>query len=285
MICLATDCLSEHFRPFFVQVNGIMTTRIIFALVGLLAFKLPAALPPAYESLKTEAEKLYADKSFAQARELYASVNLTNLPPAELRWVGFRLADTQWRSQAATQSSDTTKLDQAREELEKLVRDVKREEERDRVWVEVQESLGDFHWTRRNQQSWGAAWPYYQSALDWWAGAKDLDLARERYLDLVWRMAKPPGVQREYQYGHWGNYVPLDVLDNTLKIAKSENDKAHAHFLIAMTVRNQGGDWDRRARVPEEFEGALKPGKTTDWYDDALYNYAEWMAGQGRAGS
>ena len=89
--------------------------------------------------------------------------------------------------------------------------------------------------------------------------------------------------QREYHYGYWGNYVPLDVLDNALKIAQSENDQAHAHFLIAMTVRNQGGDWERRARVPEEFEGAIKPGKTTDWYDDALYNYAEWMAGQGRA--
>ena len=46
-----------------------------------------------------------------------------------------------------------------------MVRDVKRIEDRDRVWVEVQESLGDFHWTRANQQNWGVAWPYYQSAL------------------------------------------------------------------------------------------------------------------------
>ncbi len=283
MNCLATHFSSEHFCPLFVQLNVIMTTRLIFALIGLLAGNLTAALSPAYESLKTEAEKFYADKSFAKAREVYARANVTNLPPAESRWVEFRLADSQWRAQAATQTADTTKLDQAREELEKLVRDVKREEEKDRVWVEVQESLGDFHWTRRDQQNWGAAWPYYQSALDWWAGARNLDLARERYLDLVWRMAKPPGVQREYQYGYWGNYVPLEVLDNTLQIAKSENDRAHAHFLIAMTVRNQGGDWDRRARVPEEFEGALKSGKATDWYDDALYNYAEWMAGQGRA--
>jgi hypothetical protein len=46
-------------------------------------------------------------------------------------------------------------------------------------------------------------------------------------------------------------------------------------------VRNQGGDWERRARVPEEFEAALKAGKATDWYDDALYHYADWMANQG----
>ncbi len=260
-----------------------MTARFIFVLVGWFTLNLAAALPPGYEAAKGAAENFYADKSFARAREFYASVNLTNLPPTELRWVGFRLADTQWRAQAGTQTADTTKLDQAREALEKLVRDAKREDEKDRVWVEVQESLGDFHWTRRNQQNWGVAWPYYQAALEWWAGARDLTLARERYLALVWRMAKPPGVQREYQYGNLGNYVPLEVLDNVLKIATSESDQAHAHFLIAMTVRNQGGDWERRARVPEEFEGALKPGKATDWYDDALYNYAEWMAGQGRA--
>ena len=202
----------------------------MFALVGLFTLKLSAALSPEYEVLKDEAEKLYADKSFATAHELYArAMEMSNLTSNEARWIAFRNYDTQWRSQAATQTADTTKLDQAREELEKLVRDVKREAERDRVWVEVQESLGDFHWTRRNQQNWGVAWPYYQSALDWWAGARNLELARERYLALAWRMAKPPGMQREYQYGAWGNYLPLEVLDNALKIAKSENDQAQAH--------------------------------------------------------
>ena len=38
----------------------------------------------------------------------------------------------------------------------------------------------------------------------------------------------------------------------------------------------------RRTARPEEFEAALKPGKKTDWYDDALYYYAEWMMNQGR---
>jgi alpha-2-macroglobulin len=261
-----------------------MTKCIFFVLAGLLTLKLAAAVPPEYEQLKTNAEKFYTERSFAKAHELYSqAVAMTNLPSNEARWVSFRNYDTQWRSAAATQTADTTKLDAGREALEKMVRDVKREEEKDRVWVEVQESLGDFHWTRRNQQNWGAAWPYYQQVLNWWAGARDIELARERYLALVWRMAKPPGVERGSYYGYWGNYVPLDVLDNALKISQSENDQAHAHFLIAMTVRNQGGDWERRARVPEEFEAAIKPGKSTDWYDDALYNYAEWMASYGRA--
>jgi len=259
-----------------------MKKHFVFALIGLLTLQLFAAEPPEYETLKAEAEKLYADGSYAKAHELYArAMVMSNISSNEARWVFFRNAETQWRAQAATQTADTTKLDQARQQLEVLIRDITRVEDRDRVWVEVHESLGDFFWTRRNQQDWGAAWPHYQQTLEWWAGARDIELARERYLKLVWRMARPPGAERNY-YGYWGNQIPLDVLENTLKIAQTDEDKAHAHYLVAMTLRQQGGDQEQRARVVDEFEGALKPGKKTDWYDDALYHYAEWMQSQGR---
>ena len=46
-------------------------------------------------------------------------------------------------------------------------------------------------------------------------------------------------------------------------------------------MRYTGGDWETRQRVPDEFEAALKPGKQTDWYDDALFNYAQWMNSTG----
>jgi uncharacterized protein YfaS (alpha-2-macroglobulin family) len=256
--------------------------RFRLVLAAMLALTVPAAVPPEYETLKTEAEKLFADGSFARAREAYQRAEGMDLPPAEKRWVEFRLADTQWRSQAATQTADTTKLDQARRQLEALIRDITRVEDHDRVWAEVQESLGDFSWTRRNNNNWGEAWPHYQQALDWWAGAGDIELARQRYLAMVWRMARPPQVEPYYYYGYWGNNIPLEILENALKIAQTDNDKAHAHYLIAMTLRNQGGDWEQRVRVPEEFEAALKSGKKTEWYDDALYNYAEWMMNQGR---
>jgi hypothetical protein len=75
--------------------------------------------------------------------------------------------------------------------------------------------------------------------------------------------------------------IPLNVLENTAKIARTDEDKAHAHYLIAMTLRYQG-DWELRARVPEEFEAAIKPGKKTEWYDDALFNYAQWLEQNGR---
>lgn len=234
-----------------------------------------------YEKLKAEAERLYAERSYALAYELYLKADALELPPAEARWVDFRVADTLWRSQAGTRTADSTRFDQARQQLEVLIRDIQREEDRDRVWAEVHESLGDFWWTRREARNWGQAWPHYQQALDWWAGTRDIELARQRYLTIVWTMAQPREVEPYYYYGYHGNVVPLEILENVLKIAQTENDKAHAHYLIAMTIRHQGGDWDQRQRVPEEFEAALKPGKATDWYDDALYNYAEWMANSG----
>ena len=44
-----------------------------------------------------------------------------------------------------------------------------------------------------------------------------------------------------------------------------------------MTMLNNAGDWDSRRSSNDEFEAALKTGKDSDWYDDALFHYAEWM--------
>ena len=52
-----------------------------------------------------------------------------------------------------------------------------------------------------------------------------------------------------------------------------------------MTLRNQG-NWAQRQRVSREFEAALENGSArgglaSDWYDDALFNYAQWMESVG----
>src|SRR6266850_5270498 len=146
-------------------------------------------------------------------------------------------------------------------------------------WVEFR--LADLFWTRRNQMNWGAAWPHYQQALDWWAGQREISKARDRYLKIVFKAAEPPRPNEYYYYTYFGNYIPLTILENALKISTSDNDTAHLHFLIAMTMRYTGGDLETRQRVPDEFEAALKPGKQTDWYDDALFHYAEWMNNTG----
>ncbi len=234
-----------------------------------------------YSLLRTQAEQLYAAGSYAKANELYSQINRAGLSPADVRWVEFRIADTQWRSQAATQTADTTKFEQAQKQLEDLIRATDKEDERDLVWAEARESLGDFFWTRKDQMNWGGAWPQYQQALGWWAGQRAINQARERYLKIVFKAADPPRPNEYYFYTYYGNYIPLDILENALKISQQGNQKIHLHFLIAMTMRATGGDWESRQRVSEEFEAALAVGSKTDWYDDALFHYAEWMNNTG----
>jgi hypothetical protein len=243
----------------------------------------PPETPPGapYDRLKTDAERFFAEGSYARAHELYLEADSLNLPPAEARWVDFRVADTLWRSKAGTRTPDPTQYEEARQKLEALVRDIQRLEDRDRVWAEVKESLADFWWSRPDSKNWGAAWPFYQEALDWWAGSKAIPLARERYLKIVWTVASPPWREPYYYYGYYGNMLPLGILENALQISSTDEEKAHAHYLIAMTARNQGDEYSGQ-RVPEEFDAALALGKSTDWYDDALYNYAEWLQSYGR---
>ncbi|HNH84367.1 MAG TPA: hypothetical protein PL157_18480, partial [Acidobacteriota bacterium] len=113
-----------------------------------------------YQRLKAQAEKLYQEKSYALANAEYAKINPALLPQSESRWVQFRLADTLWRSQAATETADTSQFDRAQRQLEALVRDIERPEDRDLVWVEIQESLGDFWWLRRQSHNWYQGWQF-----------------------------------------------------------------------------------------------------------------------------
>ena len=234
-----------------------------------------------YSQLKADAERAYAQGSYSRANEIYAKANKAALEPSEVRWVDFRLADTLWRAQAATETADNTKFELAQKQLEELIRTKDAVDERDIIWAEARESLADFFWTRRNSMNWGGAWTHYQQALDWWAGQRDLDRARDRYLKIVFKMAEPPRPNEYYFYTYFGNYIPLDILENALKISTNDREKVHLHYLIAMTMRYAGGDWESRQRVPEEFEAALHGGKQNDWYDDALYYYAEWMNSTG----
>jgi uncharacterized protein YfaS (alpha-2-macroglobulin family)/tetratricopeptide (TPR) repeat protein len=237
-------------------------------------------LPPEYARLQDRAEAFYAEGSYARARQLYERASDLDLPAAEARWVAFRVADTTWRAQAGSRTWDNTVFEKARQDLEQLVDEIKRPEDRDRVWAEAQESLGDFWWARPGGQNWGQGWQRYQQALDWWAGQHDLDLARRRYLDMVWSMADP---EWQRHYGGYRHYnIPLEILENARRIARTGEDRSRAHYLLAMGLRQYGGSYQQRKRIEIEFESALDFGPRNPWYDDALYHYAQWLASNGR---
>ena len=257
--------------------------RILILSISLVTFLLfnAFAQQPEYSQLKSEAETQYAQGSYSRANELYSKVDKSKLKPSELRWVEFRLADTSWRAQAATQTSDATPFEQAQKQLAELIRAVEKDPDHDLVWAEAFESLGDLFWTRRGSVDWSGAWPNYQQALDWWAGQRDIERARDRYLKIVFKAAYPPLPDDNYFYTYYGNTVPVDVLENALKLSRSANETAHVNYLLAMTIRRTSHDFETRQRVPDHFEDALAGGKQTDWYDDALFYYAEWMNSNG----
>lgn len=256
----------------------------------LLPFALPAtaggaaqeATSATYADLRARAERHFDEGSFELARRLYVEAEALELEPAEARWVDFRLADCAWRSAAATDQSDSTAFERARQALEVLVRDAERPEDRDRVWAEVQESLADFHWDRRGSSNWHGGWPHYQQALGWWARSTDLELARERYLAMVWRMARPRWYQPTWDYGTYGNRIPVEVLRNAVEIAVAPAEVDHARFLLGQTLRSQGS-WGDRNRAGEAFRAIVeREGPRSEWYDDALFHLATWLEEGGR---
>jgi hypothetical protein len=220
-----------------------------------------------YASIKAEAERLYAEQSYARAHALYSKAQAPT--PEEERWVAFRLADTRWRMDPVAHS------DAARGELSELLESAPRP-----LWMEIQESLGDSWWTSQAARDWHRAWPHYAEALRGWAESRELERARKRYLGLVDRIAQVEAFRPEPYRTHDGT-LPLEVLENALSLARTPLERAHLQYLLATALQSQG-DWSAQQRIPGAFETALQAGRKTAWYDDALYQYAEWLARRGR---
>lgn len=250
-----------------------------FNLLLVLAILVPAAgVPPreqtVYETLKNQAEQSYAEKSFSRAHDLYAEAAKAVQTAEEKRWTAMRLADTAWRASAANRSGDPTVRSAARESLEALLRDGA--DEHDRAWAEAQESLGDF----KASNDYGMdrdAITNYDLALQWWAGSTDLELARRRYLELVFKMVEPS----HSPYGprlvaNIGN-VSRDVLANATAIARTPEDKAHTQILFALTLLSENTP-DSIERGLELLGKVMAAGRTTKWYADALATAADRYA-------
>ncbi|HVK58943.1 MAG TPA: alpha-2-macroglobulin family protein, partial [Candidatus Kapabacteria bacterium] len=225
-----------------------------------------------------DAERLYREGSYKQAHDAYQKL-VNDLGNSEdRRWVEFRLAETKARSEASSANADDSASRAAEDQLRQFVDANARV---DSIWAEAQEALGDIGWFgRRGQYMWHMGWPHYEMALDFWAGSTNLSYAAERYWTIIHKASQPPRVQPFYYYGQFGNQLPLAVLENALKIARNEDERARANYMIAVTLRN-GASWEQRFRIPHHFEESLKLKKDTNWYDDALYYYGEWMASQG----
>jgi len=122
--------------------------------------------------------------------------------------------------------------------------------------------------------------PHYQAALDFWAGAADVETARRRWLDIVFRMGWP-GRGEEWGQNWWVSQIPVEIAENAMKVSVRDEDRAQAAFLFATVVRQQGSDFDRLRRGIEALERAISLGRETPWLDDALWILGQWYETQG----
>jgi uncharacterized protein YfaS (alpha-2-macroglobulin family) len=252
--------------------------RSLFLLAALAALA-PRTAPPDWKEIRGRAERLYAEGSYELAHRAYDEASTLELAPEDRRWLLFRLADTDWRSAAATDNPDSTRIERAKSALDALQRKVERPEQRDEVWADAEESLGDFEWLRRESQNLSAAMPHYQMALDFWAGARDVEKARGRWLPIAFRMAWPG--RGDWTQNYWAGQIPAEIGSSAMKIAVSDGDRAQAALLYALIVRQRGADLSELQRGLEALEQAISLGRETPWLDDALWLAAQWYENQG----
>jgi len=265
---------------------------LLATLVGLLAAGVPPTRASAQEDDTLEAKreaqaaKLYAEGSYALAYELYAVVDTAALAPLQAARVEFRRADSLWRSLGReARRSEAKKVEEARKTLDALryrlgkptgAQEVT--EERFELRAEVLEALGDFYrhpWFGRDL---GNAWNYYQEGLDFWAGARDVERARARYLRLIWKATTDARAEARFRFAFG---IPREYLENARDIAVVDEDRARAQFLIARSLsEDQGTPYQaRQARLA--CEAAVESSATSEWHDDALFHYAGFLSSRG----
>jgi len=236
---------------------------------------------PAFE----EAERLFGEGSYQLAGEAYQRISKDGLAdqPDALVWLEFRLLETKWRAKSGSRPNDSGQTDDIWRDLESLVSDRDSQSEPGEMDALMLESAGDFWWVSRYSRDWHKAWSFYQRALDIWAQSPNLSYARDHYLAIVWKASRPDDANRYYIYGGYGNYIPVQVLENAVRIAETQEDRGHANYLLARSLQPQVGlsefTYERIQRAYlEATEGNVK----YTWLDDALAQYAQWLSFQGK---
>ncbi len=226
------------------------------------------------------AEKFYNEKSYSLAIEKYLLLKEKfKQTIEESNWLEFRLADSQWRKFASIRKNNHPDVIEARKKLQNLGdRLSKIDNEKPKLLADVYESLGDSWWKVKYWANWHEAWRYYNQALDWWAASTDLVNARKNYLRIVWKASSSHTGQA---YNYYGNILPIAIIENILKLTETDTENARAHFLMAMALKQNRSRSQSLTKVSKEFKAAIKLGKKTEWYDDALFYYAQWTAQYG----
>ncbi|HYD18585.1 MAG TPA: MG2 domain-containing protein [Patescibacteria group bacterium] len=248
------------------------------ALLFTLLLPQPAAAYSA-DDLAT-ADKYYGEKSYQLAAAEYEKLLDQKAEPALMREVAFKWGDS------VLQAKDEAKRDAAEKKLLELAGG----ETHDRWWAESGTTLAMNYIEKDPYGKAEEIKKYLDAARDWWAGSSDVELAREKFITTSFALA-------DFITSRWGWYnadirpirlngkriapapqqqpgnAALQVLfEEILKVAKTEEHKAHAHYGLAMSwMQNYSGDQKLRDKAAEEFEKITEDFADSEWADDAWY--------------
>ncbi len=230
--------------------------------------------------LRQQAEARVEQGSYELALRLYRQLSGQELDESERAWVDYRLADLGWRELAASEHPDDSKHDAARAALDAFLARYERPEQRDDLWALAQESKGDLNWSYSSRRNQNEAFSAYRAALDHWAASPDIELARERYLAIVWNALAPP------QSNEWQRRNSLGAVDEAWllgarAIAQTPEDRARAAYAVAKRGERDGNNERVHARTREAFEEVLELGMQSSVYAAALYDYGIWLEERG----
>ncbi|MDA7617891.1 MG2 domain-containing protein [Verrucomicrobia bacterium] len=229
------------------------------------------------------AERLFKEGSYQLAYEAYQAMD--DPDDAELRtWVRFRRLDSRWRALSGSRQADRQIMDALGRDLEQWTQEGDPDASMTLTEAMVFEASGDFWWTTRYRRDWTRAWASYQKALVFWAASPLLEKARNSYLNIVWKAAHSPGSGRYDSYGNRGSMIPVDVMENAVRIAVDDEDRAHAQYLLGRSLEIlQGNAAFSFERIHRAYESAITAKEKHAWLDDALAQYAQWLSRRGKA--
>lgn len=224
------------------------------------------AADDAIAALRTKAAKFYSDREYKQAYDAWKQLAASNIPEVDRPKLEFFLADSLWRSQPGAPQVD---------EARALLAAIAEVHPDSSLGAEAWESTAD-SWLA-NDRDWPRAWEAYQRALTIWAASEDVDLARERFLAIVWKATGPPGESNRV------TQLPLDVLNDALRIAKTKENIARARFFLGQWLVDQDDVFSIR-RAGSEWSQVIAMGRDTAVYESALFELAKWslVAGESR---
>lgn len=237
------------------------------------------AKPAQYEKLRDDAEARLAAGDFAAVERLYSEAAGLGLGEQDALWARYRAAEARLR-RLLVENAPGEQIEAARVAVEDYLRDeANLVGDRGRIGAEAFETLGDCFTSAPGLMPPGRPYfVYYLSAHAWWA-TRPGEEAEARRLRLLKRIVRPVGVP---VYPRVHEVLPLDALEKLLKAPFDAEEEAFLRLSIALRL----SAWDMAGdaaggRVAEEFEKAVAAAEGTRWHDDAIYNYAVWLATRG----